>query len=561
MTVSSARQRWCRPILECLEDRCLLSTGFAQVDLASDVPGLARVTDPNLVNPWGIAFSPTGPFWFANNSVGVSDLLDGRGQAVPLVVAIPPSPTGVVFNGGGGFVIGENGLTAPSRFLFASEDGTISGWTSRVDPTHAIVAVDSSSSRAVYTGLALADSAGHTFLYAADFSRATIDVFDEDFHRVVRPGAFQNSGIPARFAPFNIQEIGNRLFVAYAQQDDNRRDDVAGPGHGFIDVFDPEGHLLQRFASQGPLNSPWGLALAPADFGPFAGALLVGNNGDGHISAYDPGSGAFLGQLADDRGIPIVIPNLWALTFGNGHAGGDSDTLFFAGGVDYDQHGLFGAIQSPQRKGADTAGSGVFDPHAPGEPGDYPLPPSGDPAFLARSDEQIIPVADLLPLSRGSPLLLVPTLSSLALSGPNSRLPVQSAPIGGTLASQSAMGATNDLVALTTLVDLNTSQIVAQITTGEQWPGPSTLADREGRTEEPQELLDRSSQEHPPQELPPLGQVAALAGGNEQIDSSHGNGWTRVKLIVFAGISVIGAYWMRASSRSRGSETIRDVSP
>src|SRR5262249_22525535 len=149
------------------------------------------------------------------------------------------------------------------------------------------------------------------------------------------------------------------------------------------DVYNTDGSLLKRFASQGALNSPWGLALAPADFAPFGGALLVGNEGDGRINAYDPASGTLLGALADGHGVPLAIPNLWGLTFGNGHAGGDSDTLFFAAGLDYDAHGLFGAIQSPERRGADTAGSGFFDPHAPGEPGDYPLPPSGGPSFLA----------------------------------------------------------------------------------------------------------------------------------------------------------------------------------
>src|SRR5262249_51792922 len=158
------------------------------------------------------------------------------------------------------------------------------------------------------------------------------------------------------------------------------------------------GNLVRRFASQGALNDPWGLALAPADFGPFGGALLVGDNDDGHISAYDPESGAFLGQLTDDSGNPIAIPDLWALMFGNGHVGGDSPTLFFVAGLDDEAHGLFGAIQASERRGADTAGAGVFDPNAPGEPGDYPLPPRDGPAFQTSSADRPIPVADLLPL-------------------------------------------------------------------------------------------------------------------------------------------------------------------
>src|SRR5438128_2300765 len=180
------RQRSYRPVLECLEDRSLLSAGYAQINLASDVPGLARVMDPNLVNPWGISASPTGPFWFADNGTGVADLLDGRGQPVPLVVTVPSAatsggtPTGTVFNGGPGFVISENGVSAPSRFLFATEDGTISGWTSVVDPSRALPAVDNSSQGAIYKGLTLAaDSTGQRLLYAADFHGGRIDVFDQ----------------------------------------------------------------------------------------------------------------------------------------------------------------------------------------------------------------------------------------------------------------------------------------------------------------------------------------------------------------------------------------------
>src|SRR5262249_53756750 len=178
-----------------------LTGGYTQVNLASDVPGLARVTDPNLVNPWGMSFSPTGPFWFADNGTGVSDVLDGGGQPVPLGATVPHgSPTGVVFNDGPGFVVWENGISAPSRFLFATEDGTISGWTEVVDSTHALHVVDNSSAGAVYKGLALAtDSAGQSFLYAADFGRGRIDVFDQNFKAVARAGSFQDPNLPSGF--------------------------------------------------------------------------------------------------------------------------------------------------------------------------------------------------------------------------------------------------------------------------------------------------------------------------------------------------------------------------
>jgi uncharacterized protein (TIGR03118 family) len=548
--------------------------GFAQVNLASDVPGLAHVTDPNLVNPWGVAFSPTGPFWFADNGSGVSDLLDGRGQPVPLVVTIPSAaraagtPTGTAFNGGPGFRISENGLPAPSRFLFATEDGTISGWTA-LEPTHALLAVDNSASGAVYTGLTLgADPAGHSFLYAADFSHGTIDVFDQDFRPVVRP--FQDPHLPPAFAPFNIKNINNLLFVTYAQRDEDGREDVAGAGHGFIDVYDTDGRLVRRFASGGALNSPWGLALAPAAFAPFGGALLVANDGDGHINAFDPGSGSFLGELTDDDGTPIAIPNLWALTFGNGHAGGDSETLFFAAGVAYDEHGLFGAIQAPGRRGADTAGSGGFDPNAPGEPGDYPLPPSGGPGFRAGSEDPPIPISDLLPL-RGSPLALVPTLSPLARPGTMSEAPVPAASLRGV--SAQVLGGPR--ASLNTFLDLNTSANVARKNAGVQRPG----ADRQavGAPRSPSagraavayyRAEGPSSEEQDPGAVPPSGQAEAVlavgpperraesadgrAAGNEAVETPTGAGWINViNILLIVGAPLVWACLARRKTRSR----------
>jgi uncharacterized protein (TIGR03118 family) len=423
LAAASARHGPYRPVVECLEDRWLMSSGFLQIDLASNLPGLAPVTDTNLINPWGMSFSPTGPFWFADNGRGVSDLLDGRGQPEPLVVALPSpadwssTPTGTVFYGGTGFVIAKNGIAAPSRFLFAAEDGSISGWTTVVDPTRALVAVDNASTGAVYKGLAIAtDGAGRSYLYAADFSHGTIDVFDQDFKAVLRSSAFADPNLPAGYAPFNIQNLDGRLFVTYAQTDAARHDDVPGAGHGFIDEYSTDGTLLHRFASQGALNSPWGLALAPTDFGRFAGDLLVGNNGDGRIGAYNSWTGAFLGDLTTSGSNPIAIDGLWGLSFGNGHAGGDSSTLFFTAGLNAEQDGLFGAIQAPGRVGADTGGTGGFDPTAAGEPLDYPLPPSSGPAFVSRNDLRSGVFVDLLPLSESS-LALVPTLTTLAPTG------------------------------------------------------------------------------------------------------------------------------------------------
>jgi len=432
----SDRRRSYRPSIECLDDRNLLSGGFGLVNLASDVPGLAPVTDPNLVNPWGLASSPTGPFWFAENARGVSDILDGRGTPFSLVAAIPSSaasgsaPSGTAFNGGDGFAIAENGISAPSRFLYVSENGTISGWSMVVDPTRALLVVDNSGLGADYTGLALgADATGQSFLYAADFGRGTIDVFDQNFKPILRSGSFLDPSLPQDFAPFNVQNLGGLLFVTYARHDASGYAYAAGSGNGFIDVYDTSGALVRRFASQGPLDAPWGLALAPADFGPFGGALLVGNNGDGHINAYDPVSGARLGEVSDANGNPLTILDLWALKFGNGHVGGDANTLFFTAGLDDETHGLFGALQAPDRRGMDTAGSGAFDPNAPGEAADYPLPPKNGPALRGGGTDRPSLVADLMPLSE-SPLILVPTLSTIpspvsdselvALAGPTS---------------------------------------------------------------------------------------------------------------------------------------------
>ena len=424
------------PHVEALEDRCLLSAGFAVVPLASDVPGLAPVTDPNLVNPWGLSFSPTGPFWFGDNGTGVSDLLDGRGQPIPLVVSVPAAgaanatgtPTGTVFNAGAGFVVSANGISASSQFLFATEDGTISGWAPDVDPVHAILAVDNATTGSVYKGLAISTGAdGQSFLYAVDFANDKVDVFDQAFHLVQRTGGFRDAAIPSGFAPFNIQTIGNQLYVTYAKQDAARHDQTAGAGLGFIDVFDTGGNLVRRFASAGSLDAPWGMATAPADFGPFGGALLVGNTGDGHINAFNPTTGAYLGSLTDSTGQPIAFANLWALDFGNGHMGGDPDTLFFTAGLQGEQHGLFGAIQSPPKRGADTGGIAGFDPTAPGERADYPLPPASGPALHDAGSAKSVTVSALLPLADSS-LVLVPTLCSVPLPGVHADAPVVANP-------------------------------------------------------------------------------------------------------------------------------------
>lgn len=330
------------------------STTFQQVNLVSDIPGLALHTDPDLVNPWGISHSPTSPFWVSDNGTGLSTLYNGAGTKQALVVTIPPpagspagttaKPTGQVFNSTADFVVTNGTTSAASRFIFATEDGTISGWNPTVDPTHAILAVDNSASGAIYKGLASGANASGNFLYAANFHAGTIDVFDKDFHQVQLAGSFTDPDIHRGFAPFNIQNLGGKLYVTYAKQDADGEDDVAGPANGYVDIFDTNGNLLQRLATRGRLNSPWGLAFAPASFGAFAGDLLVGNFGDGRINIIDPVTGEFLDQLRDANNRPITIDGLWALIVGNGGNGGDVDKVYFTAGPNDEAHGLFGSL-------------------------------------------------------------------------------------------------------------------------------------------------------------------------------------------------------------------------
>ena len=320
---------------------------FETVNLVSDQPGHAAHTDPNLVNPWGIAHSSGSPFWVSDNGAGVSTLYNGSGipqpQPTPLVVTIPPptggtppsAPTGVVFNGTSDF--------ASSHFIFATEGGTIARWNSGTDA----ITVGNPPSGAVYKGLAIGSDGSANFLYATNFHAGTINVFDKNFSNVTNTtfaGKFTDPALPAGFAPFGIQNIGGNLYVTYAKQDADKHDDVAGPGNGFIDVFSTAGTLMRRFASNGTLNSPWGLTIAPPGFGPFGGDLLVGNFGDGEINAFKLSNGAFDGQLLTASGTPLLIDGLWGLSTGNDGNAGRSDQLFFTAGPDDEAHGLFGQV-------------------------------------------------------------------------------------------------------------------------------------------------------------------------------------------------------------------------
>ena len=330
---------------------------YQQHNLVSDGFVPADHTDPNLVNGWGVAFNPFGPVWVADNGTGVSTLYDGTGNIVPLVVQIPSpnnplgggNPTGIVFNGSSGFVVSKGTVSGPSRFIFATEDGVIAGWAPNLDvpiSTHAVRVIDNSASTgAVYKGLALSAGGSGSLLYAADFHNNRIDVFNSAFKPVKLPlSAFTDPTIPLGFAPFGVQAINGDIYVAYAKQDAARHDDVKGKGLGFINVFDPNGHLIRRVASRGKLNAPWGMTLAPAGFGRFSSRLLIGNFGDGRINAYDLATGEFVGRLKTADRRPIQIDGLWGLAFGNGFVNQPVNTLFFAAGPGDEQHGLYGRI-------------------------------------------------------------------------------------------------------------------------------------------------------------------------------------------------------------------------
>jgi uncharacterized protein (TIGR03118 family) len=337
---------------------------YAVRNLVSDGFVHAEHTDPDLVNPWGVAFNPNGFVWVADNHSGVATLYDGNGVKNSLIVTIPThnggappgAPTGIVFSSGADFVVKVGNVSGPSRFIFATEDGTISGWAPNVDPTHAIRAVDNFPSGAIYKGLAFAANGLGHFIYATDFHNNKIDIFDANFQPVSSAGRFVDPRLPRGFAPFGIQNILGNLYVTYAKQDEDAEDDVAGRGLGIVDVFNADGLLIQRFATGGRLNAPWGIALAPADFGRFSNALLVGNFGDGRINAFDLASGEPLGSLRMPDGKVVSIEGLWGIQFGNGLMDQAVNTLFFAAGPGDEEHGLYGRLDA-----AAGTGSGKHD--------------------------------------------------------------------------------------------------------------------------------------------------------------------------------------------------------
>ncbi len=323
---------------------------YEQHNLISDGAVPADLVDPQLVNAWGLVAGPTTPWWINDNGTGISTLYNVNTGTVPFSVVVPGNPTGIAFNGTAAFVVDNGAGPAAARFLFASEDGTISGWhpVMGVVPP-ATVVVDNSASGAVYKGLALAlTEEGEPRLYATDFHNGKVDVFDGNFDAV--ESGFEDPTIPEHYAPFGIRAFGDVILVTYALQDADAHDDVPGEGHGYVNMFDTEGNFLKRVTEKGQLNSPWGLALSPDDFGGFSGDLLVGNFGNGRIHAFDPtklnGKGEFQhrGPLHSGDGMPIEIDGLWGLSFGNGGPAGPTNTLFFTAGPDDESHGLFGSL-------------------------------------------------------------------------------------------------------------------------------------------------------------------------------------------------------------------------
>ncbi|HTU72571.1 MAG TPA: TIGR03118 family protein [Trebonia sp.] len=394
-----------------------------QTNLVSDLPGVAAVTDPNLVNPWGISDSAASPFWFSDNNSGLTTLyqVPGVGTAPvavnPLAVNIPTpvgptggTPTGTVFNTApaGAFPVtglNKSGQTASASatFLFDTEDGTILGWNAGIDPTgkfaasggvsgQAAIAVDNSGNNftspdpnkqtgAVYKGLAIAtsstpivpaDAASTALLYASNFRAGTVEVYDANFAKVTTlpSGAFRDRDLPGGYAPFGIQVLNGKVYVTYARQDAARHDDAAGPGRGFVDVYNldgtpglPGGRV--RLVSRGPLDSPWGLAIAPQGFGGISAhgsdpVLLVGDFGDGFIHAFDATTGAALGQLRDPDGEPIQIDGLWTLQVGNGGKGGVTSAVYFTAGPFSESHGLFGSLTTAAPGSAEGPAEGQW---------------------------------------------------------------------------------------------------------------------------------------------------------------------------------------------------------
>jgi uncharacterized protein (TIGR03118 family) len=341
----------------------LAQAGYLQTNILSDSASIAATNAPNgtpdaqLINPWGLTATATSPFWISDNGTGLSTLVNGNTgvQSASPVVTIPgpngsaanfvAAPTGVVANTTSSF---QTTAGVPAHFIFATEDGTISAWSSG---SSAVLKVDNSTTGpgAVYKGLAIGSSGGNNVIYATNFRAGTIETYDSvgtTFTPVTLSGSFTVPNLPSNYSPFNISNLGGNLFVTYAVPNPatNDMDDLAGPGNGLVAEFTQDGVYEGTIGSGGTLDSPWGLAIAPANFGAFSGDLLVGNFGGGRINAFNLSNDTFAGQLADPNGNPITIHGLWGLSFGNGASAGPTNTLFFTSGPNGENDGLFGSL-------------------------------------------------------------------------------------------------------------------------------------------------------------------------------------------------------------------------
>jgi uncharacterized protein (TIGR03118 family) len=335
-----------RPLSDAQLGQVVAGEDFTIVNEISDQMGVAPVTDPLLVNSWGLSEAPAGgPLWVSNNGTGTTTLYNFSDfSKIPLNITVGgpggamSAPTGTVFtslNEPNSFRVSENGKTGHSLFLFDGEDGTISGWSPSVDLFKTIVVVDHSAQGDSFKGLTLLDNGAAPFIYAADFVHNQVEVFNSQFSQV---GSFTDRSLPAGYAPFNVQALNGKVYVTFALQGGGNNE-TDGPGLGFVDVFDTQGHKISTLVANGPLNAPWGLTIAPGGFGKFTGALLVGNFGDGKINAFDPNTGAFIGKLDASGGAPLDINKLWALR------NGPDGTVVFSSGPSDESHGLVGVIR------------------------------------------------------------------------------------------------------------------------------------------------------------------------------------------------------------------------
>jgi uncharacterized protein (TIGR03118 family) len=323
-------------LASCTSPASLLAATFAQTNLVSDIAGLAAVTDPNLVDPWGMSFTATSPFWLSDNVTNLATLYTGTPAINSTVVSVPGGPTGQVNNGNtAAFVLSDS---KAANFIFATQAGTILGWNSSIGTT---AATEYTNSAASYTGLAIGTSSGSSYLYAANGNGSgSIDVFNSSFQKVTLNGAFADPNLPAGYVPYNIQLIGSQLYVTYVIYDSMGNETPSG----IVDIFNTDGTFVERFASNGPLDAPWGITQAPSTFGTFGGDILIGNFLNGEINAFDPVTGAYLGALDGGNGQPIADPGLWALDFRTGGTGDNPNALYFTAGINDETDGLFGEI-------------------------------------------------------------------------------------------------------------------------------------------------------------------------------------------------------------------------